>query len=70
MKEGIFMLHTRCEKEKKVTGGISNVVLVKIGLNIQPNSQTINNFVNQSTDYSIDLLIKTSNIKMSNFSSN
>lgn len=64
------MLHTRCEKEKKVTGGISNVVLVKIGLNIQPNSQTINNFVNQSTDYSIDLLIKTSNIKMSNFSSN
>lgn len=40
-----------------------------IGLNIQPNSQSINNFVNQSTDYSIDLLIKTSNIKMTNFSS-
>lgn len=44
--------------------------IVKLGLNTQPNSQSINNFVNQSTDYSIDLLIKMSNIKMTNFSSN
>lgn len=51
-----------CQKEQWDTDGVSKVVLVRVGLTTPPKSQSINYFVNQLTDRSIDLSMNRSNI--------